>query len=145
MVLVTVLRQDQQWSGDLLSSWLPSISCELRKQLINLYEYERCYWEERGNSYWTVASNGCIPYRLLQCLWLATYSTESTVIKHNLQTTESNTVSICRCVGHCTQYTVRYTQNTVQKTKHTIHYIQFITHNTLYEIHYIQYTIHSAL
>jgi len=68
------------------------------------------------------------------------FAAQGTKIKQNLQTAESNTSDIYRCVGHCTGYTIH-------STLYKIQYTQYITRNALYTVnslHCSQYTIHST-
>jgi hypothetical protein len=62
----------------------------------------------------------------------ATYTTQATVIKQNLQT-ESNTSGTYKCVRHYTQYNIHYTR------------YPCIIHCALYGKHYTQYPMYSTL
>jgi hypothetical protein len=83
----------------------------------------------------------------------ATYTTQATVIKQNLQT-ESKINGTYSFVRHYTQYNIHYTHYpyiihcahyTIQYRLYTVPHILYTIHCTQYPIYCTQYTVHSTL
>ena len=132
-VVVTVLRQGQHGSGDLLSSLLPSISWELKKQLIKF-----------------LLIGTLLLGRERKCLLSSWFK--------SLQSVQTVTVSLAcyvqyRRYSNKTQFTNNWIKNkqylhvhqslyTIQCMVYTEHYTELEIHNSLNTIRCTQYTVH---